>query len=71
MNETRPARRPPSVDVVLRTAAGSVAAVRFGHDATVKAIRQCVAAMRETGFAAQLAQLKDRRGTLEGAHVPA
>src|SRR5262245_37385247 len=47
MNETRPARRLPSVDVVLRTPTGSVAAARFGHDATVKAIRQCVAGMRE------------------------
>src|SRR5262245_66604329 len=51
MNETRPARRPPSVDVVLRTAAGTVAAARFGHEATVKAIRQCVTAMRDAARA--------------------
>jgi len=51
MNETRPARRPPSVDVVLRTPTGSVAAARFGHDATVKAIRQCVAAVRDAARA--------------------
>src|SRR5262245_40687151 len=51
MNETRPARRPPSVDEVLRTPTGSVAAARFGHDATVKAIRQCVALARDAARA--------------------
>jgi len=57
MSETRPARRPPSIDEVLRTPTGGVAAARFGHAATVKAIRQSVAAVRDAARAA--------------AHVPA
>src|SRR5262245_26407386 len=48
MNETRPARRPPAIDEVLRTPTGGVAVARFGHAATVKAIRQSVAAARGT-----------------------
>jgi L-seryl-tRNA(Ser) seleniumtransferase len=49
MNETRPIGRPrlPSVDQVLRTAAGTIAASRFGHDATVNAVRKTVAALRQ------------------------
>ena len=49
MNETRPIGRPrlPSVDQVLRTAAGTMAASRFGHDAAVNAIRKTVAALRQ------------------------
>jgi len=50
MNQTRPARRPPSVDQVLPM--GGVAAARFGHAATVKAIRQGVAAVRDAATAA-------------------
>ena len=47
MNETRPVRsRLPSVDQVLRTPSGMVAAGRFGHAATVAAIRGTVAALR-------------------------
>jgi len=52
MNESRSYRRPPSIDEVLRTPAGGVAAARFGHDATVKAIRQSVAAVREAARSA-------------------
>jgi L-seryl-tRNA(Ser) seleniumtransferase len=50
MNETRPIGRPrlPSVDQVLRTAAGTIAASRFGHDATVNAVRKTIAALRQT-----------------------
>ncbi len=42
MNDSRPSRqfRLPSVDQVLRSATGTVAAERFGHDATVAAIRR-------------------------------
>jgi L-seryl-tRNA(Ser) seleniumtransferase len=49
MNETRPIGRPrlPSVDQVLRTAAGTIAASRFGHDAAVNAVRKTVAALRQ------------------------
>jgi L-seryl-tRNA(Ser) seleniumtransferase len=47
MNELRPVRpRLPSVDQVLRTPSGMVAAERFGHAATVAAIRTAVAALR-------------------------
>src|SRR5262245_6977369 len=46
MNETRPARRLPSVDEVLRTPTGNLAAAGFGHQATVNAIRVRVASMR-------------------------
>ena len=50
MNQTRPIGRPrlPSVDHVLRTAAGTIAASRFGHDATVNAVRKTVAGLRQT-----------------------
>src|SRR6185295_6222059 len=49
MNETRPIGRPrlPSVDQVLRTAAGTMAASRFGHGAAVNAVRKTVAALRQ------------------------
>jgi L-seryl-tRNA(Ser) seleniumtransferase len=49
MNETRAVRqiRLPSVDRVLRTDAGAVAAARFGHQATVDAIRKTAAVSRE------------------------
>jgi L-seryl-tRNA(Ser) seleniumtransferase len=49
MNEIRPVARVrlPSVDEVLRTPAGMLASARFGHDATVAAIRRTVAAARE------------------------
>src|SRR5688572_15729489 len=49
MNETRAIGRLrlPSVDQVLRTAAGTVAATRFGHDATVNAVRKIVAGLRQ------------------------
>jgi L-seryl-tRNA(Ser) seleniumtransferase len=48
MNELRPLRpRLPSIDRVLRTPPGMVAAERFGHDATVAAIRGTVAALRD------------------------
>ena len=43
MNEIRPRRsRLPSVDSVLRTTTGAMAAARFGHEATVNAIRRAV-----------------------------
>ena len=49
MNETRPVgqSRLPSVDQVLRTLTGSLTAARFGHGATVNAIRKTVAAARD------------------------
>jgi L-seryl-tRNA(Ser) seleniumtransferase len=53
MNESRPIAqtgaqtRLPSVDQVLRTPAGRLASARFGHDATVAAIRKTAAAARE------------------------
>jgi len=48
MNELRRFRpRLPSVDHVLRTPSGMVAAGRFGHQATIAAIRSTVAALRE------------------------
>lgn len=39
--------RLPSVDQVLRTLTGSLAVARFGHGATVNAIRRTIAAMRD------------------------
>lgn len=59
MNETLPISpaRLPSVERVLRTDAGAVAAERFGHEATVGAIRRVIAGLRESiGFT--------------GAHIP-
>jgi L-seryl-tRNA(Ser) seleniumtransferase len=49
MNESRPIVRPrlPSVDRVLRTPCGAVAAKRFGHAATIGAIRGAVDTLRE------------------------
>ncbi|MGE0849273.1 MAG: L-seryl-tRNA(Sec) selenium transferase [Hyphomicrobiaceae bacterium] len=47
MNETNPLRHPPSVDEVLRTPLGSVATARFGHAASVGAIRRSVAVARD------------------------
>jgi L-seryl-tRNA(Ser) seleniumtransferase len=49
MNETRPlqAARLPSVDQVLRSDVGAVASGRFGHTATVDAIRRTLAGLRE------------------------
>ena len=46
---TRNARRLPSVDKVLRTPLGQQLAERFGHAATVAAIRETLAAARESG----------------------
>lgn len=48
MNETRPIRatRLPSVDQVLRSDVGAVASGRFGHPATVDAIRRTLARLR-------------------------
>src|SRR5262245_28263842 len=48
MNELRPTSqfRLPSVDQVLRTPIGAIAVERFGHEATVGAIRKTVAAAR-------------------------
>ncbi|WP_072394593.1 L-seryl-tRNA(Sec) selenium transferase [Hyphomicrobium sp. CS1GBMeth3] len=48
MNEARPERtkRPPPVDQVLRTDIGTVASERFGHPATVEAIRRTLACLR-------------------------
>src|SRR5262245_42437033 len=49
MSETRPIGRPrlPSVDQVLRTDTGTIAVARFGHDATVNAVRKAIAALRQ------------------------
>lgn len=49
MNEARPIghARHPSVDQVLRSASGQVAVERFGHEATVGAIRRVIGAIRE------------------------
>ncbi|HVY43735.1 MAG TPA: L-seryl-tRNA(Sec) selenium transferase [Hyphomicrobiaceae bacterium] len=48
MTETQPVSRSklPSVDQVLRTATGKLAVARFGHGATVGAIRKAVAVAR-------------------------
>ena len=48
MNETRPVgqSRLPSVDQVLRTPTGALGVARFGHDATVNAIRKTVGVVR-------------------------
>src|SRR5581483_5552450 len=50
MNEHRPMNRLrlPSVDQVLRSAVGVAASARFGHDATVGAIRRTLATLRES-----------------------
>lgn len=45
--ETRKARRLPSVDKVLHTVLGQVLSERFGHKPTVEAIRAVVAAARD------------------------
>ena len=49
MNETRPFAQPrlPSVDQVLRTSTGALAVARFGHEATVGAIRSTVGPLRD------------------------
>ena len=49
MNETQPIgqARLPSVDQVLRTGVGAAASARFGHKATVNAIRRTLSALRE------------------------
>ncbi|MGE3064285.1 MAG: L-seryl-tRNA(Sec) selenium transferase [Hyphomicrobiaceae bacterium] len=47
MNENRPERRLPSVDEILRSAAGCLAVARFGHAATVRAVRASLDAARE------------------------
>ncbi|MET0193603.1 MAG: L-seryl-tRNA(Sec) selenium transferase [Hyphomicrobiaceae bacterium] len=49
MNEVRPIghARLPSVDQVLRSASGQLAVERFGHEATVSAIRRIIGAIRE------------------------
>jgi L-seryl-tRNA(Ser) seleniumtransferase len=49
MNEARPITQPrlPSVDRVLRSATGVLAVERFGHEATVGAIRKSIDAIRE------------------------
>jgi L-seryl-tRNA(Ser) seleniumtransferase len=49
MNQSRPINptRLPSVDQVLRTAVGGVAAERFGHGTAANAIRQTLARFRE------------------------
>lgn len=49
MNDTHPVRqlRLPSVDQVLRCHVGIAAAARFGHDATVNAIRRASNSVRE------------------------
>jgi L-seryl-tRNA(Ser) seleniumtransferase len=49
MNEARPISQPrlPSVDRALRSATGVVAVERFGHEATVGAIRRSIDAIRE------------------------
>ena len=49
MNEARPIShaRLPAVDQVLRSASGQVAVARFGHEATVSAIRRIIGAIRE------------------------
>jgi len=74
MNETPAIGRfkPPSVDRVLRTDTGALAVARFGHDATVNAIRKVVAAARRalregaaskpdaTAIAAEALQLLER-----------
>jgi L-seryl-tRNA(Ser) seleniumtransferase len=48
MNERRPIAQPrlPSVDQVLRTSTGTLAVGRFGHDATVAAIRNAIGTLR-------------------------
>jgi L-seryl-tRNA(Ser) seleniumtransferase len=48
MNETSPLGRArlPSVDQVLRTDLGAAASARFGHDATVNAIRRSLSSQR-------------------------
>jgi L-seryl-tRNA(Ser) seleniumtransferase len=48
MNESHPlSQRLPSVDTVLRSKAGSVALARYGHAATVSAVRRVLDAVRQ------------------------
>ena len=49
MNETSPLGRSrlPSVDKVLRTDVGATATARFGHAATVNAVRRTLSALRQ------------------------
>jgi L-seryl-tRNA(Ser) seleniumtransferase len=48
MNESQPlSQRLPSVDAVLRSKTGSVAVARYGHAATVKAVRRILDVIRE------------------------
>ncbi len=57
MNETLPvsAARPPSVERVLRTDVGAIAIARFGHDATVNAVRLVLGEIRQVIGSAALA----------------
>jgi L-seryl-tRNA(Ser) seleniumtransferase len=49
--QVRDRRSLPSVDAVMRSAAAQVAAVRFGHQAVVTAVRQTLAELRRKGLA--------------------
>jgi L-seryl-tRNA(Ser) seleniumtransferase len=55
MNESHPIGQPrlPSVDQVLRTDAGAAAAARYGHKATVNAIRGTLSALRDVARGVQ------------------
>jgi L-seryl-tRNA(Ser) seleniumtransferase len=56
MNEIRPVGqfRLPSVDQVLRTDAGTLAAARYGHGATINAIRRVLARVRQAGRGSEI-----------------
>ncbi len=55
MNESPPlSQRLPSVDAILRSATGSLAVVRYGHGATVNAIRRVLDAARQGARAAAI-----------------
>jgi L-seryl-tRNA(Ser) seleniumtransferase len=78
MNEARPIgqTRLPSVDQVLRSASGLVGVERFGHDATVGAIRKIIGALREARRAGSVAGIdadaiaRDALRQLEQDHAP-
>jgi L-seryl-tRNA(Ser) seleniumtransferase len=54
MNESPPLSRLPSVDVILRSKTGSVAVARYGHAATVNAVRRVLDDVRQAVRAAAI-----------------
>jgi L-seryl-tRNA(Ser) seleniumtransferase len=76
MNESPPLSRLPSVDVILRSKTGSVAVARYGHAATVNAVRRVLDDVRQAVRAGAIdrpggeAIAKEALDLLEREHAP-